>query len=87
MGWTPPRFGLDLAKNVFRAHGASAEGSVVFRRKLSRGQLLKFFTEQPPFIVAMEACASADHWARAIGSTGRTVELIPPFSHRTDLPK
>jgi len=28
--------GLDLAKNVFQAHGASSDGSVVFRRKLSR---------------------------------------------------
>ena len=26
--------GLDLAKNVFQAHGAGADGSVVFRRKL-----------------------------------------------------
>lgn len=31
--------GLDLAKNVFQAHGAGADGSVVFRRKLSRAQL------------------------------------------------
>ena len=34
--------GLDLAKNVFQAHGAGVDGSVVFRRKLSRAQLLKF---------------------------------------------
>jgi hypothetical protein len=27
--------GLDLGKNVFQAHGAAADGSVVFRRKLS----------------------------------------------------
>lgn len=27
--------GLNLAKNVFQAHGASGDGSVVFRRKLS----------------------------------------------------
>ncbi len=27
---------LDLAKNVFQAHGAGSDGSVVFRRKLSR---------------------------------------------------
>ncbi|SIT12950.1 hypothetical protein SAMN05421772_12230 [Paracoccus saliphilus] len=27
--------GLDLAKNVFQAHGAGSDGSVVFRRKLS----------------------------------------------------
>ena len=56
--------GLDLAKNVFQAHGAAADGSVVFRRKLSRAQLLKFFAAQPPCLVAMEACASAHHWAR-----------------------
>lgn len=54
--------GLDLAKNVFQAHGAEADGSVLFRRKLSRAQLLKFLSEQPPCIVAMEACASAHHW-------------------------
>ena len=34
--------GLDLAKNVFQAHGAGADGSVVFRAKLSRAQVLKF---------------------------------------------
>ena len=38
--------GLDLAKNVFKAHGAGTDGSVVFRRKLSRAQLLKFMGEQ-----------------------------------------
>ena len=70
--------GLDLAKNVFQAHGAGAEGSVIFRRKLSRAQLLKFFGEQPPCIVAMEACASAHHWGRAIGDLGHEVRLIPP---------
>ena len=31
--------GLELAKNVFQAHGAGADGSVVFRRKMSRAQL------------------------------------------------
>jgi hypothetical protein len=29
--------GLDLAKNVFQAHRAAQDGSVVFRRKLTRG--------------------------------------------------
>lgn len=28
--------GVDLAKNVFQVHGAVADGSVVFRKKLSR---------------------------------------------------
>lgn len=70
--------GLDLAKNVFQAHGASAEGAVVFRRKLSRAHLLKFLAAQPPCVVAMEACASSHHWGRAIGDLGHEVRLIPP---------
>ena len=32
--------GVDLAKNVFQLHGARADGSVAFRRKLRRGQVL-----------------------------------------------
>jgi transposase len=70
--------GLDLAKNVFQAHGAGADGSVVFRRKLSRAQLLQVMAAQPPCVVAMEACASAHHWGRAIGGLGHEVRLIPP---------
>ena len=70
--------GLDLAKNVFQAHGAGADGSVVFRRKLSRAQLLKFLAAQPPCVVAIEAGASSHHWGRAIDDLGHEVRLIPP---------
>lgn len=31
--------GIDLAKRVFQLHGGSEDGSVAFRKKLSRGQL------------------------------------------------
>jgi transposase len=70
--------GLDLAKHVFQAHGASASGAVVFRKKLRREQVLTFFAGQPRCRVAMEACASAHHWGRAIGELGHEVRLIPP---------
>lgn len=70
--------GLDLAKNVFQVHGADVDGSVVFRRKLTRAQLLKFIAAQPPCVVAMEACASSHYWGRAIGDLGHEVRLIPP---------
>ena len=70
--------GLDLAKNVFQAHGTAADGSVVFRRKLTRAQVLKFFMAQPRCVVAMEACASAHFWGRAIGELGHEVRLIAP---------
>ena len=35
--------GLDLAKNVFQAHGASVSGAILFRKKLRRDQVLAFF--------------------------------------------
>lgn len=70
--------GLDLAKRVFQVHGARADGHVVFRKKLSRGQLLSFFADLPPCIVAMEACATANYWAREIGALGHEIRLVPP---------
>jgi transposase len=70
--------GLDLAKNVFQAHGASASGAVVFRKKLRRDRVLSFFAAQPHCLVAMEACASAHHWARELGQLGHEVRLIAP---------
>ena len=70
--------GLDLAKNVFQAHGANASGEVVFRKRLRRGQVMTFFAAQPRCMVAMEACTSAHHWARAIGELGHDVRLIAP---------
>ena len=70
--------GLDLAKNVFQAHGAAADGSVIFRRKPTRARLLSFFAAQSSCVVAMEACASAHFWGRAIGALGHEVRLIAP---------
>ena len=70
--------GLDIAKNIFQAHGADASGEVVFRKKLGRGRLLAFFAAQPRCLVAMEACAGAHHWGRELTRLGHTVRLIPP---------
>jgi transposase len=70
--------GVDLAKNVFQVHGASADGSVLFRKKLSRLQFARFTADQPPCLVAIEACAGAHHWAREVSRYGREVRLIAP---------
>ena len=69
--------GLDLAKNVFQAHGADASGAVLFRKKL-RHQVLTFLAARRPCAVAMEACGSSHHWAREISRLGHQVRLIPP---------
>ena len=45
--------GVDLAKKVFQLHGSASDGSVVFRKKLSRLQFAKFIKDHPRCIVAM----------------------------------
>ena len=71
--------GIDLAKRSFQVHGARADGSVAFRKKLRREKLLGFLASQPHCVVAMEACASAHHWGREIMQLGHDVRLIPPI--------
>lgn len=70
--------GLDLAKNLFQAHGADASGTVMFRKKLRRDQVLRFLADQPACTVAMEACAGSHYWAREIAKLGHEVRLIAP---------
>lgn len=70
--------GVDLAKNVFQIHGASMDGTVKFRKKLSRPQFLQFMSKQTPSVVAMEACGSANFWARELTRLGHDVKLISP---------
>lgn len=48
--------GVDLAKAVFELHGAAPDGRPVFRKKLSRNQFLRFMSQYPDAVVAMEAC-------------------------------
>lgn len=70
--------GVDLAKSVFQVHGVDAEGAVVVRRQLRRGQVLPFFEKLPACLVGMEACATAHHWGREIERLGHRVRLMPP---------
>ncbi len=70
--------GLDLAKNVFQAHGADASGRAVLRKKLRRDQVLAFFGRLPCCVVAMEACGGAHFWGRELARLGHEVRLIPP---------
>ena len=70
--------GIDLAKNVFQVHGADGTGRAVLRKKLRRAQVLEFFSQLPPCVVAMEACGGAHFWGREISKLGHDVRLIPP---------
>jgi transposase len=70
--------GLDLAKNVFHMTGCDLHGKEVKKRMLRRSQVLAFFTQLPPCLIGMEACAGAHYWGRELTRQGHTVRLVPP---------
>ena len=70
--------GIDLAKRSFQVHGAKADGSVAYRKKLSRGKVLSFSPHS--------RVASGDGGAEAapitgagIVTLGHEVRLVPPI--------
>ena len=69
--------GIDLAKRSFQLHGARADGSVAFRRKLSRTRC--WISWGRSRAVSWQACASSHHWGREIGKLGHAVKLVPPI--------
>lgn len=64
--------GVDLAKRVIQLHGAYNDGSVAFRKKLSRGQFLAFVAQQPKCMIAMEAWPRRMAGAANLRSWGAT---------------
>ncbi len=69
---------VDLAKSVFQLEGQTPRGEVVLGQRLSRDKLLPALARLPPTVVALEACATAHHWGRAIQGLGHEVRLLPP---------
>jgi len=70
--------GLDLAKNIFQAHGIDEHGKIILRKKMKRDQVPSFFANLPSCLVGLEACATSAYWARVIESCGHTVHRIHP---------
>lgn len=71
--------GVDLAKSVFQLHGASRDGTVLFRKKLTRTQFQRFMLSHDVCLVAMEACSTSHYWARILSDAGHDVRLLPPI--------
>ena len=69
-------FGLYLAKRVLQLHWVNVESGEICRRQLKRGQVLEFFANREPSVIAMEACGSAHYWARKLAGLGHEVWLI-----------
>lgn len=70
--------GIDLGKHNFHLHGQDKSGHEVFRKKLSRTQMMQLFGNVPSCIVVMEACAGAHFVARQLAAMGHTAKLIFP---------
>jgi transposase len=69
-------FGLDLAKRVMQVHWVETETGEICRRQLKRGQVLEFFAQRAPAVIAMEACGSAHFWGRKFKALGHQVRLM-----------
>ena len=68
---------MDLAKNVIQVHAVDATGRRVTARSIKRDQFLAWCAQLPAgCLVAMEACSSAHHWARALRAIGLDARLI-----------
>ena len=70
--------GLDIAKNVFVAVGQDARGKVVWKRTLSRQEVLPTFAAMTATAIGIEACATSHYWSRELQACGHTVKLMPP---------
>jgi len=71
--------GIDLAKNVFAAHGVDDSGkSVLVKPRVSREHLPGLIAQLPPCVIGMEACSGAHHWAQQFRRHGHTVRLMAP---------
>ena len=70
--------GIDLGKHSFHLHGQDKTGRGVFRKKLSRQQMMQFFSNLPVCTVVMEACAGAHFVARQLIVMGHEAKLISP---------
>jgi transposase len=70
--------GIDLAKRLLHAVGMEERGKIVFRKRLSRHDLIPFMAKLPPVLIGMEACGGAHDWARRFRASGHEVKRMAP---------
>lgn len=70
--------GLDIAKQIFQAHGVDRTGRVVLQKRLKRSKVATFFAGVEPCLIGLEASGGAHYWFRVLSRLGHTVRLIAP---------
>ncbi len=69
--------GIDLANNVFQVAALNQANKVVFNKKVSRKKFAETIQQLPSSSLAMEACGSANYWAKRFTDMGHSVRLVP----------
>jgi len=69
---------IDVAKSIFQLHGVDEHGKVAVQQRVAQSKLLEAVAQLPPRVIGMEACASAQYWAREFQQLGHTVKLVSP---------
>ena len=72
------RIGVDLAKNIFQVCAVDRNGKVISNKTIKRAALKRYFAQISPCEIILEACSSANYWARVFSRYGHTVKLIHP---------
>ena len=77
--------GLDIAKMSFHLVSLNATGKYHSRKKLKRAEVLRYFAQLTPGLVALEACSGAHYWARELSALGHQVQILPPKAVKAHL--
>ncbi len=67
---------LDLSKKTIQVALFDKSHSVRFNREFTPCKLVDWLARQQPLVVAMEACSTANHWARVVERLGHRVLLV-----------
>ena len=70
--------GIEIAKRVFHAVGMDDRGNIVYRKRVSRHDLMPCIAQLPPVLIGIEACGGAHYWARRFREHGHEVKLMAP---------
>ena len=68
--------GLDISKNVFVSLGLDERGKGMWKKTLSRDEMLPSFAQLPSTAVGIEACAGSHCGARQLQALGHDAKLI-----------
>ncbi|MFT6139901.1 MAG: transposase [Psychromonas sp.] len=71
--------GIDLAKHYFQVCVLTDQDEIYSNKKVTRARLLDVLRQFPEgTLIAMEACATSNYWARTFAKMGFKIKLIPP---------